>query len=760
MQNQGNRLDLATTRLSQGATAADTTMSAEALGTMPSGGFYATIMPEGELPTNKNSEIIYVGSQGTTAADYKLGGDTSQTGTPTPSAPIPVNTVTGRQSVDINSTEYEINLGKNLFDQSSIVQGDITADSKSIRCINSRNVWLPSGTYTFSWNAPSPFRFSVQTNIVGPIPLSSYPPYTYQSDWQSGVSNLTFTTTGGWLSVHFSKENSANISVSELAQYNIQLEKGSTATPYAPYIQAFGKNLFSGVLELGGYENGAKDTRTDRYRCSNKITVQPNTTYTFSIDGVAQKYVLQSYNQTGAYINESDTQTGTFTTAENCYYITFRCFIADFTSNYASLKVQLEQGSTATTYEPNISGQLELCKIGDYQDYIYKNSGKWYYHMAIAKLLANGNEAWETGGALGRMNLPNTGSVTGSSTAQPLISNKYKTEFATANGNCYLSSTTGLLSVVDTTNAVSGGATSVSAWKTYLASNPTKFYYALAAPLDIEITNTDLVVQLEALLGNLSTTSTFTSPYLPALPFDVMAAGYSWSDITRGIAPTTAKEWPAGAIVTNGIYTANTPQYTPAGVLDKSSCVNTGNITPGAVTGVTNSASTQGSAGIALGTIGTPNLRDQSVTSSKIDWATVNGVDIRGLYPAMVLFESQDFAGGWEPTLADSVTNYDYVSIEYGYGGAKNGGNIDMLLLPMVNGRVYSLGQVAQFNTATLFISNARVTIINNKLTYHDSAAVAFTNTGMSGFGTGNEVIVYRVIGWKNATTTGVVKKT
>lgn len=43
----------------------------------------------------------------------------------------------------------------------------------------------------------------------------------------------------------------------------------------------------------------------------------------------------------------------------------------------------------------------------------------------------------------------------------------------------------------------------------------------------------------------------------------------------------------------------------------------------GAVNGVANDATAIGTAKLALDTVGTPNLRDESVTSDKIDWTTI-----------------------------------------------------------------------------------------------------------------------------------------
>lgn len=62
-----------------------------------------------------------------------------------------------------------------------------------------------------------------------------------------------------------------------------------------------------------------------------------------------------------------------------------------------SYYVQIEKGSEATTYEPHQGkefpldlGSIELCKIGDYQDYIFKENNKWYKHKVIGKIVFDG----------------------------------------------------------------------------------------------------------------------------------------------------------------------------------------------------------------------------------------------------------------------------------------------------------------------------------------------------------------------------------
>ena len=69
-------------------------------------------------------------------------------------------------------------------------------------------------------------------------------------------------------------------------------------------------------------------------------------------------------------------------TKEDDYYIRFS-FGDGFIINNVYLKLQIEKGSTASEYQPYESatypinlGSMELCKIGDYQDYIAKSTGK------------------------------------------------------------------------------------------------------------------------------------------------------------------------------------------------------------------------------------------------------------------------------------------------------------------------------------------------------------------------------------------------
>lgn len=128
--------------------------------------------------------------------------------------------------------------GENLFDASTIVAGDIKGVDSTKRLSSRQALWLKEGTYTFSTTQGSPLRYAISVQDVGVPPLNSYPStYILNSGWQT-ASTYTFTLQSpGYVVVSFSKENNAGITISELSSFSYQLEKGSTATTYTPYIK-------------------------------------------------------------------------------------------------------------------------------------------------------------------------------------------------------------------------------------------------------------------------------------------------------------------------------------------------------------------------------------------------------------------------------------------------------------------------------------------------------------------------------------------
>jgi hypothetical protein len=152
---------------------------------------------------------------------------------------------------------------------------------------------------------------------------------------------------------------------------NVVINSTEPTTGEEVWIQK-GKNLFDGLLELGAITaTGTLDTSTTRIRSVNFIKVNPNTTYTIKVNkytsskGTPRLNIISySNNNVGSFISSTgwNDNTYTFTTKSDCKYIKLLFFLNGsssqtlVTSDISS--VQLEQGSTATEYEPYIDKKI------------------------------------------------------------------------------------------------------------------------------------------------------------------------------------------------------------------------------------------------------------------------------------------------------------------------------------------------------------------------------------------------------------------
>ena len=144
---------------------------------------------------------------------------------------------------------------------------------------------------------------------------------------------------------------------------------------------------------------------------NNMVLLKANTKYSFSVfiesgsmtntsisvwgssRTASDKTFDWNYKRFGDYSNGK--WATTYTTGNEDIYLGGIRFAINrndtITFNDAIIKVQVEEGE-ATTYEPYTGesypvslGDIELCKIGDYQDSIVKDNGKWYLNKQIGK---------------------------------------------------------------------------------------------------------------------------------------------------------------------------------------------------------------------------------------------------------------------------------------------------------------------------------------------------------------------------------------
>ena len=325
--------------------------------------------------------------------EYYFKGNTTQNGTPTPSAPIPIEVVTGNQEVNV--------CGKNLLDMNWLSGTGITLTDG-----------VASGTGTNFYNnfEKNSSYIPNTTNYVGQMTIlvSAYTDgnastsgngiyiqvnYTDNTNERIGFTNNTTTKTTKTLTTNANKtikniacgysSNGSNIwHLSE-----IQVEKGNQATTYEPYIgNTYSINLGKNLLDLttlwqGYWSNSTMPptkggTTSTQFRSFELLlskgtySLQSNRALTIVRDFTSFSY---SNNQTlGTYSNVSKM---TFTMAQDgIAYISLRKY--DNTAwNDSDDILWLEKGSNSTEYTPYFT-PIELNKIGNYQDRIFKSSGK------------------------------------------------------------------------------------------------------------------------------------------------------------------------------------------------------------------------------------------------------------------------------------------------------------------------------------------------------------------------------------------------
>lgn len=372
-------------------------------------------IPEGVVRTihDKNNRLIW----GRLNYDTKYAGDTAQNGTPTPDAPVVVQTVTGQQTVTVH--------GKNMFNPAllSQVEGYNTYNSAT-------GLWTTSnlGSYYRSifYDAASSGGNRDVSKIVGPLTANT----TYTVKLYDFVNN-TITTSRPMSYALFHSDNTV------IAGSNVRVE-----------------SFF------------------------------------------------------------------TFTTPDEACYLDIRRLESGGTVSFS--KIMIIEGTyteqTMPSYEPYQSqpytvnlGSIELCKLGTYQDYIYKSGSDWYVHKEIQKLLVDGVNTKVSsqhnifGGINGfRINISSVGDLG----YTDMLSDNFNyiawgtyqssdrqygeiTATTTASTTIYVTqpnSTTG-------TTFDSAGVTSMNTW---FSNHNTLIYYVLATATDTQITDATLIGQLNA----------------------------------------------------------------------------------------------------------------------------------------------------------------------------------------------------------------------------------------------------------------------
>lgn len=353
----------------------------------------------------------------------------------------------------------------------------------------------------------------------------------------------------------FSSPSTATYTIS-----NIQLEQGSTATSYEEYtggqpspnpqypqeihtvsgdnsVKIQNKNLLNpSILENGNIDTNTglpSGTTGDFVRTNDYISVISSQNYAFQyelkVSGITGQIVVYEYDTNKSFIKFDviSGYSGSIALSSTTEYIKLR--FKSSSSQTADINyTQVEYRSNVTSYEPYtyqtypISlGDLEYCKIGNYEDEFYKatesdtglTAGKWYLKKNIGKKIFTGanEENWtytatDTSGVVRMMSNILNGIAIGSS-AEGIVSALYCDKYLAKSPNqTYLKNvgmsiaSNGNVEVYDENyNATS----SPSLYKTWLSTNNVLLYYPTTTPT-YTLLNDTLQTQLDNLAKAIS----------------------------------------------------------------------------------------------------------------------------------------------------------------------------------------------------------------------------------------------------------------
>lgn len=442
----------------------------------------------------------------------KIGyGQTSQEGTPTPDSPQEIEVVRGKNLLDMSNAVGGTNNGITCTFNS-----DKSYSFKGTATDNNINVWF-LGNYNSSTTL---FTLKAGTyHIQDVILFNGTTPLNYSNFYNGPITLANDTNITGVRAPQVTSGTTYNET-----KYPM-IVKGSQATSYLPYntieVVERGKNWFNGSIYNGqvGSNGGYSSSTTRITNISGEgvigTTLLSKGTYTISIANL-DYCTLLTKNSSGTildnFANEWHSLPYTFTLTQEGY-ISFTARKSDNSNiNPSDYNIQIETGSTATTYEPYQTpqtyqlslGEYEFAKIGNYVDTIEYDveNDKVYKNEKIGNKTFTGasNEGWGYWNGIIFIDYTNIKNLGSNNT------NFFLNYLRHISSIAYIGDSTGYRLHINLANAGLSDITSASAWKTYLSTHNLEFVY-VCNEKKIEITGT-LKNQIKALYYSHSFTGT------------------------------------------------------------------------------------------------------------------------------------------------------------------------------------------------------------------------------------------------------------
>lgn len=300
----------------------------------------------------------------------EIQGDTLQDGTPTPSSPVPIESVTGLQNINIGNI--------NLKSNGTVV--NYSFNSTSFTSSNSnRTIYIPIQSNTTYYINKTKLSHRFRLCFTNNVPSAELGTNEYL-DASNTTNAIMVNTNYSYLCI-FYWNNSDEYTEQEL--YNDL----SIYTELNTYEVNLGKNLFdkNNANIINCLINGTTGVISSNSNCRTLyIKCNTNTTYTISRTIGARFIIGTSTNIPVAeetcnqFLVNNSASSLTITTGANDNYLCVFYYLngTDTLTEQEILdSIQIEVGSQATSYSPYFT-PIELNKIGDYEDSIKKSTGK------------------------------------------------------------------------------------------------------------------------------------------------------------------------------------------------------------------------------------------------------------------------------------------------------------------------------------------------------------------------------------------------
>lgn len=455
--------------------------------------------------------------------------------TPTPTQPLPINCNNGV----VKYGQY----GKNLFDKNTALLGDISTNGDYVyRTYRVVSDYIPvrfGQTFVGSGTLLDTNGVDYEANVIKAFYKADK---SYINGSRGSVTGNKFTIndeTCAYIRIVFYNQSLIAGKTVIVENSVLQLEEGETATPYEPYhfgihtdgtvetVEVTGKNLFnpnSPLLKtqapnISGTPEYPNTTPTQYPNAITYfMTVQPNTAYTYSCSTKGDRFGVWGIN---SIINPDDYTTSNrlrfdsviiaghssnvqtvynFTTGANTKMIAVYCALSTRPTD-----IQIEQGSTATTYENYFNGGSAtaemLLKVGTYQDIQSVLDGEVKRKVGIKVL--DGTEDWAYTNSRFRLEISDY--LIGSSIMATIISHYKLPEIGTAsiaNGEARFGKLSNI-SAVSSNNILAihdDNYTDLNSYKSWLADqynagSPVVILYPLATPTTETVTGQPMNIQ-------------------------------------------------------------------------------------------------------------------------------------------------------------------------------------------------------------------------------------------------------------------------